>query len=541
MSIHGDSRREIGIRIGFVLTCTLIVASQVGSSELFAQGSATNRSSPSREKTRGFIDEYSNSFDSEFDAPRNPGNRRAEDGAEVDLKVLRPLIRAFSDGMTQLTYALNEQMGQVPGLRQSYADALRLSGTSLSINKHTEKHGFDRVLQDQLLQLDADWRELDYRLESMRGVPDETLDLVKDINDSDHKIRQLLGISPQLDLRQIYLKAAGLVADLENLQEDLASELGNGQEAQVYRRSVGRLRQIVLNLISVVRDERSDAGVIVEEYKQFETLWSPLVAKLRTEEDRYIERGLRRVAATAGEIHQLLLLPQKMDQTQFVYLASALKKDIDEFFERTPLILVMHLPKSKQALAAADQFYTACAQFIEIANRGTDQNQIVGAFRKIEVAERAFIDVYRDVDSDKAIAVLNRISRSVSTLRSSLQIQQDEFDSQTAEDLAASIQNFTEQIETAAKRWFEQDRQQFTANCLQDASDLTDRAAQLHDDIVSGKPQAELKNEMTQLYDTWRRVYGYLVKCQTDDRPILGRISSKLTPAMVDLRAMVLQ
>ena len=537
MSIPGNSRRKNRLRNGFILICASVLVSPT--CELLAQG--TNRLSPSREKTRGLIDEYSNSFDSEFDSPRRPATRRTEDEAEVDIKVLRPLIRTFSDGMTQLTYLLNEQMGQIPGLRPSYADALRLSGTSVSINKHAEKHGFDRVLQDQLLQLDADWRELAYRLESVRGVPDEMLDLVKDINDADHKIRQLIGISPQLDRRQIYLKAAGLVADLENLQEDLASELGNGQEAQVYRRSVGRLRQIVLNLISVVRDERSDAAVIVEEYKQFETLWTPLVAKLRTEEDRYIERGLRRVAATAGEIHQLLLLPQTMDQTQFVYLASVLKKDIDEFFERTPLILVMHLPKSKQALAAADQFYTACAQFTEIANRGADQNQILNAFRKIEQAERAFIDVYRDVDSDKAIAVLNRISRSVSTLRSSLQIQEDGFDSQAAEDLAASIQNFTEQIEIAAKRWFEQDRQPFTASCLQDANDMTDRAAQLHDDIVAGKPIGELKNEMTELYDTWRRVYGYLIKCQTDDRPVLGRISSKLTPAMVDLRAMSLQ
>ena len=112
----------------------------------------------------------------------------------------------------------------------------------------------------------------------------------------------------------------------------------------MYRRTVGRLRQIVLNLISVIRDDHSDASVIVEEYKQFETIWSPLVAKLRTEDDRYIERGLRRVSATAGEIHKLLLLPQKLDKSQFVYLAAALKKDIDEFFERTPLILVMHLP-----------------------------------------------------------------------------------------------------------------------------------------------------------------------------------------------------
>jgi hypothetical protein len=522
-----------------LLACLVTIAGSMNA-HVFGQGVGTTRTAPSRERTKSFIDDYSNSLQNEFDAPRKT-KRVASELPDLDVKALQSQVRAFSDGMTQLSYVLNEEMTQVPGLRQCYTDALRLSGTAISINKHAEKHGPDRLLLDQLVQLDADWRDLNYRLDGFRSIPDQAPEVIKHISDADQKIRQLIGIAPQLNRRQLYLKAAGLVADIENLQEDLATELGNGEEAQVYRRSVGRLRQIVLNLITVIRDERSDASVIIEEYKQFETLWSPLVAKLRTEEDRYVERGLRRVSATAAEIHRMLLLPQKIDRPQFTFLAAALKKDIDEFFERTPLILVMHLPKSKQALAVAEQFYSACAQFSEVVNREQDHAQIVAAYRKIELAERAFVEVYRDVDSDKAVAVLNRISRSVSALRSSLTIQHEGFDSQAAEDLAASIQNFTEQIEANAKRWLAQDRQPFAANCLQDAADMSDRAAQLHDDIVKGKSLDQLKGEITELYDTWRRVYDYLAKCQTEDRQALGRVSANLTPAMVQLRTMILQ
>ena len=230
-----------------------------------------------------------------------------------------------------------------------------------------------------------------------------------------------------------------------------------------------------------------------------------------------------------------------MDQSQFAHLANELKKEIDEFLERTPLILIMHLPKSKQALSAADQFYAACAQFTEVAKRGQDQTEIMEAFRRIEASERSFIDVYRDVDSDKAVAVLNRIRQTVSALRASLHLQRDEFDIRAAEELAASIQNLTEQIEATTKRWLEVERMSFTQACLQDAADLTDRAARLHDDIVTGKPHAELKGEITELYETWRRVYDYLLKCQTEDRQAMGRISSNLTPALVELRTMILQ
>ena len=543
MSIQGSSQKHgwFCLHVSLFMASTLIASLLIDTPVLFSQGVPVKKTSQSSDRTRGFIDDYSSSLDNDFYGPHPQGHQTPGDTGTVEGKTLRPLIRAFSDNLTQLTYALNEQMSQVPGLRQSYTDALRLSGTAVSVNKYSEKYGVDRTSLEQLKQLDADWRELAYRLESLRGVTDETLDLVKGVNDADHRIRQLIGIQPQLDRRQLYLKAASLAGDLDNLQEDLASELGNGQDAQVYRRSVSRLRQIILNLISVVRDDRADTNVIIEEYKQFETIWSPLVVKLRGEDDRYIERGIRRVSASVSEIHQLLLLPQKMDQSQFSHLAITLKKDIDEFLERTPLILIMHLPKSKLALSAADQFYVACAQFTEVVKRSQDQSEILEAFRRIEAAERTFIDVYRDVDSDKAVSVLNRISQTVGALRTSLHLQRDEFDSRAAEDLAASIQNLTEQIEATTKRWLAVERHSFGEACLQDAADLADRAARLHDDIVTGKPQAELKGEITELYETWRRVYDYLLKCQTEDRQAMGRISSNLTPALVELRTMILQ
>lgn len=512
------------------------------SSTVEAQGTPAPRQSHSRDRTRELIDDYSNFSDDNFDRSRHSdNNRRPANQGNVDPKVVHNVLQNLANSLTQLTYALNDQMAQVPGLRQVYTEALRLSGAAVSMHKRADKSGIDSAMLDDLQQLDADWRELAYRMENVRGLSADARNLIADINDQDQRIRKLVNISPQLDRRQLNLKAAGLVADLENLQEDITSEMGNNQDSQNYRRSISRLRQIVLNLVSVVRDDRADTGVIVEEYKQFEKQWAPLATKLRSEDDRYIERGLRRVAASSDEIHQLLLLPRQTDQSRFSYLAKSLKKDIDEFFERTPLILVMQLPNSKQALPAAEQFYGACTRFMETVDRSQDQGEITESFRRIEQAQRGFNDVFRDVDSDRAVAVLNRIGQSVNGLRAALQIQRDDFDNSAASDLAASIQNTTEQLEAATKRWLELDRQQFTQECLQDTADMTDRAARLHDDLLTGKPIGELRNEMTDLYENWRRVWNYLVKCQTEDRPTLSRLSSNLTPAMVELRTIIMQ
>lgn len=545
MNATGRSACGIGSRNKQCLVMALAMMSSliIASADALSQGTAASRTSHSRERTREYIDDYSNSTgtDGEFERPRQPDNRNPAAQPQVDVKALRPLIRGFADSMTQLTYDLNDQMSQTPGLKQIYTEALQLSGAAVGIHKRADKFGVDAAMLDDLQQLDADWRELAYRMENARTLSEDSRNLVDDINGFVQKIRQLIKIQPQFDRRQLNLKAASLAADLDNLQDDIVSELGNSPDSQFYRRSITRARQTILNMVAIVRDERSDPSVIVDEYKQFETIWSPLVVKLRSEDDRYIERGLRRVAASKSVVHQLLLLPRKMDQSQFAYLAKTLKRDVDEFFERTPLVLILHLPNAKQALPAADQLYTACARFVEVVNRNAEPNEIVDSFRKLEQAGSAFNDIYQEIDSDRAVAVLNRIGQSLGALRSALHIQSDDFDDDRAADLAAAIQNFADQLEATVTHWLGEDRQPFANDCLQEVSDLGDRVTKLHDDIMAGRPVAELRTEMADVYDNWRRVYAYLGKCQTEDRPALGRLASSLTPALVDLRTMIMQ
>ena len=545
-----NNKRRLPFPLGIAIGHTLALAAFVAGTGL-AQGTPAfaqprSRVMPTalpRERLKEFLDDYTNSIgtDNDFERPKHQDHKHGSNLSQVDPKVVRAMIRIFADNTTQLTYVLNEQSDQLPGLRQLYQESLRLSGTASSLHKRVEKFGVDGSTVDELQQLDADWHEFVYRIENVRGLSDDAQELIANVNDADKKIRQSIGIQQQLDRRQLNLKVAALVADLENLQEDVTAELGNSGNAQQYRRGTSRARQAAMNLISLIRDDRSESDAIIEDYKTFEGIWSPLATKLRTEDDRYIERSVRRTAAVVNEIHQLLLLPKELDQSQFVFQARTLKKDIDEFFERTPLILVMQLPNSKQALPVADQFYGACARLIEVVNHSQDQTQILEAFRKVEQAERSFNEVYKEIDSDKAVAVLTRIVRSTNALRTSLQIEHDEFDNKNAEHLAASIQNITEQITLVSRRWLDSDNQPFADTCLQEAADLAESAARLHDDVVDGRRPGDMNVNMQDVYDRWRRVYGYLIKCQTDDRTTLGRLSSRLTPAIVELRSTIMQ
>jgi hypothetical protein len=304
----------------------------------------------------------------------------------------------------------------------------------------------------------------------------------------------------------------------------------------------GRARQQILTVVSACRDSQIDTAVLAREFKQFETVWLPLAVSLQAHENRYLERDIRRISLTTSKIHQLLLLPQTINKPQLNFLAASLKKDIDQFFTRTPLSLVIHLPKANRALATADQFYGVCEHFVDQVNRGEDYDELVDSFRYIEEANHSFTDVYGSINSDQAVAVLQRIEQTMETIRTALHIQREDFDRNSARERAAAIANLTEQLEQATRQWLANDPQSFGNAARQETATLAKESAAIHNDLVRGVPVAQLRKEVDEVYDHWRTAYKYLKQCQQpNDRLILGQLSGRLTPALVELRTMISQ
>ena len=125
--------------------------------------------------------------------------------------------------------------------------------------------------------------------------------------------------------------------------------------------------------------------------------------------------------------------------------------------------------------------------------------------------------------------------------RIAIQVDREDFNRPTASSLAAKIENLADSIDITARRWLAHDRQTFGQDCLDDTESLVQAAAKLHDEIVNGANVATIRQDTEGLYQNWRRVYNHLVKCQTDERPALGRFASQLTPAVVELRTLVAQ
>jgi hypothetical protein len=457
-----------------------------------------------------------------------------------EMRALRPLIRDFADESSQLGYLLNDEIRRIPSIRSLLTSALNISGMAVNLDKQAARFNDHRMLQQEFQQLDAAWRELAYRLESVRGLRKEIRDSVANLNDLDEQIRDSIDMRPQVNRRQLWQKTNDLAVDLQNLIDDVRMEL-TGAEARQFQASLTRSRSQVTSLASMFEDTTADMDEIVYAYKQFQTGWYPQRAKLQEFDNRYFERSLRRITQTDGEIHRLLLLPNKIDSRQLLYLTSALRKDIDEFFDRLSLKLLIHLPRAERVPGVASEFYGVCEHFIDEVENDAEYDELVDSFRYIEQAERSFADVFKDIESDDALAALQQISQTIGTLRSAMQVQSDTFDRRAAIEYAASVESYTDQLEWVAKRWLAKERPPYANSCLNSIAQMRDGIAELHQDLVAGGSPSEFRRQVESVYNTWRTVYGHLVKCQTDDRPNLGRLSSKITPSLVELRTMLTQ
>jgi hypothetical protein len=495
-----------------------------------------------RNQARDIINDFSNEGFSDENLLRNVPGRTMRDATAPtsQMRAVRPLIREFADEASQLGYLLNDEVRRIPSIRSLLTSALNISGMAVSLDKHAQRFNDHQLLQDEFQLLDAQWRELAYRLEGVRGIRKEITQSVATLNDIDEQIRDAIGIRPQVNRRELYQKSNDLAQDLRNLMDDVQTEIV-GAEGRQLLTQLGRARQQVVALASLFEDQTADMDLIVNEYKQFQTVWYPQRAKLQEYDNRYLERSLRRITTTDGEIHQLLLLPTKVDNSQLLYLTSALRKDIDEFFDRMSLRLLMHLPRADRVAGVASEFYGVCEHFIDEVNRDVDYDELVDSFRYIESAEKSFSATFSDLDSDDALAALRQISQTINALRSAMRVGDDGFDRQHAIELAASVESYTEQLEWVAKRWLTRDRPPFANACLAAITQMQEDLTSLHENLIDGGSPSQYRREVETVYNTWRQVYGYLVQCKTEDRQNLGRLSSKITPALVELRTLLTQ
>ncbi|MCA9073166.1 MAG: hypothetical protein KDA84_29790, partial [Planctomycetaceae bacterium] len=355
-----------------------------------------------------------------------------------------------------LAVLLNEDMRRVPGVRPYLDDVLRLRARVAILAERSRRFNDHRDIHPDLQELDRDWRLLSYRLAQLRGLDTRTITQIQRLNTFAKELGRAFEIDIQLDRQELLRKTAALSADLHNLMDDIEIEVPRSQQQIDLLLRGRRIEQQARQVANTVADT-GDYQTVTGQYREFQRVWYPFATDLRPLNNRYLERGVRRVNEVDGSIHELLYLPQQMDREKLVYLSGVLQRDVDDFFVRAPLKLMINLPNSDRVLSTADEFYGVCENFTDVVKRGENTQQIIDAYHYIEDSWRSFSGVFRELKSQAAQQVLAEIGNNIVALGHALQVtgggHDGGYDRHNALEIAASLDNAARHLENDIGRW----------------------------------------------------------------------------------------
>jgi hypothetical protein len=473
-------------------------------------------------------------------SPTRPGTTAAPAYGTVtrEMQQARRILVDIAQETDRLSTQLNNDSVTIFELRPLIADVLKIRARTAVISQRAMQHHDHNLIVPDLQNLERDWRMLAHRLGQIRNLDRRAVDSINRLDGYATQLASVFGMQRQVDRTSLIRHIAALTADLGNLMEDIDMELvGKPERTQLLldgRRIEQQARQV-----SYTVAERGDYDPVVADYKLFQEMWYPYAARLRPYQNRYLERSVRRIDETDNAILELLFLPRRSDPQQYLHLTEMLKKDVDDFFARAPLKLLIELPNAQMVIPVANEFYGYCDHFIDCVNRNEQPAELVAAFRYIESGWREFDNVFRPINSSAAQQVLSRIERSIVDLREAMQISSG-YDSRAVLELAASLDNLAGHLDLDMRTWLNRRRDlTFRAQAQRDSAAFAAAAHHLHEGIVNNVPVQQLQRECDVLFTDWQRLQQHIEKCDTSERAHLQSVASQISPTLVELRTML--
>ncbi len=454
------------------------------------------------------------------------------------IREIRDIARDFSNESRQLVNVLYDAQYNETSVKSYLTEALQVTATARILERATQDTNNLADIIPHVELLDREWRLLSRQLQNYSNYNSAVKHSLTRLDSLDNKLIRLAETQPQLNLKTIIRECHSIEYGLDKLVEDIRYELPNSQAKNDLIYDGNQLKFEVTEAIeSIYREVKPEQ--LVEIYKRFQDSWYPFTNKLRNYSNSRIDQRIQDIQASNLKLRELFWLPQKIDRQQLIYLTDKLVKDVDYYFARTPLKLIIELRDPDLALSTANEFYGVFENFTQTVNGGENMSEMVDAFSYIEESWQDFYRIFSSINSSNARMALQKIEQNMSTLRTALQVE-DKYDRTEAMDIAAKIDNLTNHLNYDVKIWLDKDRQfTYRSETLRESDQFAREAEAFSRAVVRGQSIPQLRTQFNRLYERWRNVYRFISKCQTAHRPHLGRQASKITPTMVEMRTLL--
>ncbi|MCA9047649.1 MAG: hypothetical protein KDA89_02910 [Planctomycetaceae bacterium] len=459
------------------------------------------------------------------------------DLSHVDPRVARNLLTESVTESERLYRSLQQDYQRYPEIRPLLSQLLTLRAqASRAVQDLDAGVALDRLLSE-FQQLDSDWQLLSHQLSQTRILSNASRDSANRIDRLGRELEKLFKMEPQLDRRELLTQLANLQSSVRNLVEELELDTtGNQQtfdlvlEARKLDQQAYRVQQMVLGQYEYFE--------IVSEYNRFSQMWSNMQPGLRRLDNRYVERTIRNIMITDGTLHNLLWLEQQSNREHLKLLADNLMRDVDEFFNRTPLKLLLHFRDVTSLLQTSNDFYGTVQNMKDCVNRNESDETLRDCYRYVEQYGTDFIRTFEPLRSQAAKVVLRAIEDGILAMRNELNLAGTvtTIDTRALLVTAASLENLADHLDYDVQQWMRRDSQSFRNQVLQPSARFLQRSQRIHRMLEARPTTQELQRETSDLYEEWRTLYSYLGRCNTEERQHLLILSRDISEAIYNLR-----
>ena len=230
-------------------------------------------------------------------------------------------------------------------------------------------------------------------------------------------------------------------------------------------------------------------------------------------------------------------MPAQNDTTNLGYIMDSLKRDVDEYFTRAPLRLVMELPDARTALATAGEFYgTLRAVFA-----GSHQQRVAdrpGRGLPQRVAGLAGVQLHLPPDATASRLAACSTASSRAWVRWPTRCS-SMISSSTAAASATWPTPCRPRPTTSTatrKSGSQRDRQDFADEATRATQSFVERCQRFSDAVTGGATVEQLRPEIMHLYEHYKQVYAFISQCGGHERSRLAENARRAKAALVDLR-----
>jgi len=458
----------------------------------------------------------------------------------LDPRKVATALDAFSREMNSLYGVLRAEERNLPSLRsylvevQGYSVDADLLSRDLKTAQSVARH------EAELRELDSGWNRTSRKLISIPGLSRTAEQSIRAVDAATKAVEGSLDIGgPTLDRRALVETAVLLRSAVRYLSDTI--EFSSAIPADADRRSLrlncNQAKQQADRMYGLIYDggARIDRDYLIEEYRKFTQLMSPVIGKLRGNPDRALGRDVRNVQEYQRQFADLLLIDRGIDRDQLGYMVTDLQQDVERFFDNTTLELLRDIPRKEEALASGNAFWGTFANFTDTMANSQNPADWSYAYGFIDEQWRDFRSIFSQINSEQARADLKEIEAGMNALRESLNLT-SQFNRPEVADLAARIETNAVSIKRDGEAWLRQSRPSYTNTALADLVDFERQSRAFHEAVINGAPLRDLRTMETDLFEQWKLVYGHIKNCDTRERAYLASSARDTTPAFREVQ-----